>query len=76
MAELSLEEWFATHGIPYDKAKAKELDDLGADSVEMLKLIEPDDWASLFANKKPPMRTMNSGMLKEAGTNCYIVKLC
>ena len=56
MAELSVEEWFATHGLPYDKEKAKELDDLGADSVEMLKLLEPGEWASLFANEKPLVR--------------------
>ena len=43
MAGLSIEEWFATHGLPYDKE---------ADSVEMLKLIEEDKWVSLFATSK------------------------
>ena len=43
MAGLSIEEWFATHGLPYDK---------GADSVGMLKLIEEDTWVSLFATSK------------------------
>jgi hypothetical protein len=54
----SIQQFFTMHGLPWSKSTQKYLEEMGADSVEILKLMEQSEWESIFANEKPLIRRL------------------
>jgi hypothetical protein len=54
----SIQQFFTMHGLPWSESTQKYLEEMGADSVEILKLMEQSEWESIFANEKPLIRRL------------------
>ena len=58
MSNLTIQQFFIHNGLPWSESTKKSLEEAGAHSVEMLKLMEQSEWEALFANEKQLTRQL------------------
>jgi hypothetical protein len=54
----SIQQFFTMHGLPWSESTQEYLEEMGADLVEILKLMEQSEWESIFAYEKPLIRRL------------------
>jgi len=58
MSNLTIQQFFIHNGLPWSESTKRSLEEAGAHSVEMLKLMEQSEWEALFANEKQLTRRL------------------